>query len=133
MIEWGAPIGFEGDAERAVRFANELRRRHRTLRIGASYGVAFTGLIGPPAHEEFAIVGAHVNLAARLMASAARGRAPDRAGARGPRSRPLRDPPTRNPHAAGDRRSGRAQRRARRGVGGSRPAAARADPRPRWS
>jgi class 3 adenylate cyclase/tetratricopeptide (TPR) repeat protein len=71
MIEWGAPIGFEGDAERAVMLANELRRRHRTLRIGASYGVAFTGLIGPPAHEEFAIVGAHINLAARLMASAA--------------------------------------------------------------
>ena len=136
MIEWGAPIGFEGDAERAVRLANELRRRHRTLRIGASYGVAFTGLIGPPAHEEFAIVGAHVNLGARLMASAA----PDELlivpalEARVPR-RPLRDPPSRNPHAAGDRRSGRASAswcsaRRRWLAGGS---AARADSRPRWS
>lgn len=73
MIVWGAPIGFEGDAERAVRLANELRRRHPTLRIGASYGVAFAGLIGPPAREEFAIFGAHVNLAARLMGCAAPG------------------------------------------------------------
>lgn len=70
MLVWGVPVGFEGDAERAVRFADGLRRRHPDVRIGASSGVAFTGIIGSAERAEFAIFGAHVNLAAGLTACA---------------------------------------------------------------
>jgi len=70
---WGTPVGYEGDADRAIRFATELRRRHPEVRVGASYGVAFTGIIGPAVQEDFAVYGAQVNLAARLMGAAAPG------------------------------------------------------------
>ena len=73
LVVWGAPIGFERDAERALAFATELRRRRPRVRIGASYGVAFTGIIGSDERREFAVVGVDMNLASRLMAAATEG------------------------------------------------------------
>ena len=118
MLVWGVPVGFERDAERAVRFADELRRRHPQVRIGASSGVAFTGIIGSAVRAEFAIFGAHVNLAARLMACACAGQVMISPVAGRPGARSLLDRRGGYPAAEGDRQARRAAPRARHRWGG---------------
>jgi class 3 adenylate cyclase len=72
-LVWGAPVRYEGDDERAVRFLDELRRRHPAARAGITLGTAFAGFVGTPERKGFITYGSHVNLAARLMAKAAPG------------------------------------------------------------
>ncbi len=73
LSTWGAPVGYEGDPGRALRFALALCARCPDVRVGAGYGTAFAGFVGPPEREEYAIYGAEVNLAARLMGQAGAG------------------------------------------------------------
>ncbi|GAB4216184.1 MAG: adenylate/guanylate cyclase domain-containing protein [Roseiflexaceae bacterium] len=94
MALFGAPLAHEDDPERAVRAALELRRaldeanteiaqllgqaaepitRRFTLRqrVGINTGVVFAGRVGSASRHEYTVMGRPVNLAARLMASAA--------------------------------------------------------------
>jgi predicted ATPase/class 3 adenylate cyclase len=69
------PHGPENTAERGVRAALELEaaltaRGHRAS-IGVTTGLCYCGVIGSPLRRSFAIVGDPMNLAARLMESAA--------------------------------------------------------------
>jgi class 3 adenylate cyclase len=70
---WGAPVRYEGDEERALGFLDELRRRHPAAYAGVTTGTAFTGFVGTPERKGFVTYGSHVNLAARLMATATAG------------------------------------------------------------
>ncbi len=73
---FGAPVTFENNVERALEFALTLRRDWEAefgsncFRMGITNGIAFTGLIGGQKRCQYAAVGRHVNLAARLMTEA---------------------------------------------------------------
>jgi tetratricopeptide (TPR) repeat protein/class 3 adenylate cyclase len=77
-VLFGAPVAFENNTERAIEFAlaiedelkHNLALEGLIWRIGMSSGTAFTGMIGGAERSQYAAVGARVNLAARLMASA---------------------------------------------------------------
>jgi class 3 adenylate cyclase/tetratricopeptide (TPR) repeat protein len=77
-ILFGAPVAFENNTERALEFAlaieDEMRNNQAfdqvQWKMGISSGTAFTGMIGGKERNQYAAVGARVNLAARLMASA---------------------------------------------------------------
>jgi tetratricopeptide (TPR) repeat protein/class 3 adenylate cyclase len=77
-ILFGAPVAFENNTERALEFALSVQDEVRNdaalaqikWKIGISSGTAFAGIIGGSARNQYAAVGARVNLAARLMASA---------------------------------------------------------------
>lgn len=78
MCLFGAPVSFENNTERALEFVAAVQDDLRDLealtgahfRIGITSGIAFTGIIGADERCQYAAVGARVNLAARLMASA---------------------------------------------------------------
>ncbi len=78
---FGAPISFENNIERALEFIYFLREGLRPLqeqsglryRVGATVGMAYTGIVGGAERCQYAAVGNHVNLAARLMTYAAWG------------------------------------------------------------
>jgi tetratricopeptide (TPR) repeat protein/class 3 adenylate cyclase len=78
---FGAPISFENNVERALEFIYFLREGLRPLqeqsglryRVGATVGMAYTGIVGGAERCQYAAVGNHVNLAARLMTYAAWG------------------------------------------------------------
>ncbi len=77
-ILFGAPVAYENNVERALEFVlaikDELEQSPSLSRIewkmGISSGVAFTGIVGGTKRNQYAAVGARVNLAARLMAAA---------------------------------------------------------------
>ncbi len=96
MALFGAPLAHEDDPERAVRAALDLRRAldeanaeiaallgqtaagaapHFALqqRVGINTGVVFAGRAGSESRHEYTVMGRAVNLAARLMGSAADG------------------------------------------------------------
>lgn len=72
---FGAPVSFENNMERALEFITASREELRSLqehtslkfRFGASVGTAYTGIVGGEERCQYAAVGNHVNLAARLM------------------------------------------------------------------
>ena len=75
---WGIPgASHANDAERAIRAAHALHAALAAAGRAASVGVAsgrlFAGMRGAPSRSEFALIGAAINLAARL-AEAAGGR-----------------------------------------------------------
>ncbi|HEU4325340.1 MAG TPA: adenylate/guanylate cyclase domain-containing protein [Roseiflexaceae bacterium] len=97
MALFGAPLAHEDDPERAVRAALDLRRALDEAnaeiaallgqaaeadaprfalqqRVGINTGVVFAGRVGSESRHEYTVMGRAVNLAARLMASAADGR-----------------------------------------------------------
>ncbi len=73
---FGAPVTYENNVERALEFALTLRCDWEAefgascFRMGITSGIAFTGLIGGQKRCQYAAVGRHVNLAARLMTEA---------------------------------------------------------------
>lgn len=75
---FGAPVSFENNDFRALEFVYALRQKLRDwtendslqLKIGITSGTAFTGIVGGAERCQYAVVGTHVNLAARLMSYA---------------------------------------------------------------
>ena len=75
---FGAPVTFENNVERALEFVTAIKEDLRPIqakgnlryRIGMSYGLAYTGLVGGHERCQYAVVGNRVNLAARLMTKA---------------------------------------------------------------
>jgi predicted ATPase/class 3 adenylate cyclase len=75
---FGAPVSFENNDYRALEFVYALRQKLRELmenkgfrfKVGMTLGTAYTGIVGGEERCQYAIVGKHVNLAARLMAHA---------------------------------------------------------------
>jgi adenylate cyclase len=85
MAQWGAPIGTDDDADRAVRSAidmiealDRLNAKWRSegkpelqIGIGLNHGEAFAGNIGSEQRLEFTVIGDTVNIASRLCSVAA--------------------------------------------------------------
>ena len=75
-ITFGALIGHEDDAARAAAAALALRRLPEKLsflqqfQTGVSRGLTHSGAYGSPDRRTFGVIGAHVNIAARLMTTA---------------------------------------------------------------
>lgn len=79
ILIFGAPVAHEQDSANALRLALglndelpqlDVRLRHR---IGINSGFVFAGDVGSPYRREYTVLGDAVNLAARLMSSAAPG------------------------------------------------------------
>lgn len=73
----GAPVSFENNIERALELVSaikddtiQLEAKGLRYKIGITSGTAFAGLIGGKERLQYAVVGNHVNLSARLMTSA---------------------------------------------------------------
>lgn len=87
LAQWGAPIGGDDDADRALAAAMDMRRELAALNagwrargrpelgvgIGLSYGEVFAGNIGSEQRLEYTIIGDTVNVASRLSAAARAG------------------------------------------------------------
>ena len=87
MSLWGAPLGREDDADRAIRAAAAMQRALERLNeawrrdgrpalevgIGINVGEVFAGNIGSERRLEYTVIGDAVNTAARLCAEAAPG------------------------------------------------------------
>ncbi len=73
---FGAPVTYENNLQRALEFALTVREDwgatfgQNPFRMGITNGIAFTGFIGGRERCQYAAVGRHVNLAARLMTEA---------------------------------------------------------------
>jgi len=71
---FGAPISHEDDQERAVRCSLDLLQLPGgPFRVGVGTGAAYCGEVGTDRRREYAVIGDSVNIAARLMQSAAAG------------------------------------------------------------
>ncbi|HWK84871.1 MAG TPA: adenylate/guanylate cyclase domain-containing protein, partial [Caldimonas sp.] len=75
VAAWGiAGSGYSNDGERSVHAARALHRglaaQGQSASIGVASGRLFAGLRGAPSRSEFALIGAAVNLAARLAGAA---------------------------------------------------------------
>jgi adenylate cyclase len=84
MAQWGAPLGTEDDADRAMKSAIEMMealdvlnarweaagRPRLEIGIGLNYGEAFAGNIGSERRLEFTVIGDTVNTANRLCSAA---------------------------------------------------------------
>ena len=84
MAQWGAPIGVEGDADRAMAAAVDMLGELKELNakwtaagrpameagIGLNYGESFAGYIGSERRLEYTVIGDAVNIASRLCARA---------------------------------------------------------------
>jgi class 3 adenylate cyclase/tetratricopeptide (TPR) repeat protein len=76
VVAFGAPVRHEHQEERALRCCAELLALpDGAVRAGVTTGRAWCGEVGSAARREYAVVGDTVNLAARLMEAAPRGRA----------------------------------------------------------
>jgi class 3 adenylate cyclase len=87
MAQWGAPIGADDDADRAMDAALDMLRELETLNerwasegrprlqigIGLSYGESFAGYIGSERRLEYTVIGDVVNIASRLCSEAGGG------------------------------------------------------------
>jgi class 3 adenylate cyclase/tetratricopeptide (TPR) repeat protein len=75
IIIGGAPRALDDDEGRVLRAMRRVVESDRRLpvRIGVNHGHAFVGEVGPTYRRTYTVMGDTVNLAARLMASAATG------------------------------------------------------------
>src|ERR1044071_9833588 len=74
LAVFGVPRAHESDPERAIWAALEIREAARELglevTVGVNTGNVFVGGMGSERHQERTVVGAVVNLAARLLGQA---------------------------------------------------------------
>ena len=71
LVLFGAPRSFENIWLRAAEFSTEvIALNPESLKIGMSFGIAYTGLVGSDYRAEYTALGSRVNLAARFMTSA---------------------------------------------------------------
>jgi len=84
MAQWGAPIGAEDDADRAMAAAMDMVAELKELNakwkaagrpemqvgIGLNYGESFAGYIGSERRLEYTVIGDAVNISSRLCAKA---------------------------------------------------------------
>ena len=70
LIFFGAPVTPEDIVERSCSFALKILNLSASLKIGMTYGRAFTGFIGSNSRAEYTAQGSSVNLAARMMTGA---------------------------------------------------------------
>lgn len=75
LLLWGAPNIHDDDPKRALRFVESLTLELGAgqFRAGAVYTDMFSGFVGSELHSTYTVVGAPVNLAARLCSLAAWG------------------------------------------------------------
>jgi adenylate cyclase len=87
MAQWGAPIGSEGDPDKAMQAAIEMmselgklnktwkkeKRPQLEIGIGLNHGDAFAGNIGSERRLEYTVIGDTVNTASRLCSAAGPG------------------------------------------------------------
>jgi adenylate cyclase len=87
MAQWGAPIGNDGDPDKAMQAAIEMMteldklnkqwkkegRPQLEIGIGLNYGEAFAGNIGSERRLEYTVIGDTVNTASRLCSAAGPG------------------------------------------------------------
>jgi hypothetical protein len=74
ILFWGAPISYENNVSRALRFVLDLQRTTPLpIRAGVTYQLAYAGLIGSAQRAEYTCYGINVALAARQMMNAAWG------------------------------------------------------------
>lgn len=79
-VFFGAPVSYENNMARALELALLIQEKSEALRasypafrfrIGMSVGTAFTGIVGGQERCQYACVGNRINLAVRIMGSAA--------------------------------------------------------------
>ncbi len=84
MALWGAPLGTEDDADKAMRAAIDMQRKlvelnqhweqhgqpHIEIGIGINFGLVFAGNIGSEQRLEYTVLGDAVNTASRLCSAA---------------------------------------------------------------
>ncbi len=74
LIVFGAPTAHEQDLLRGIDFASALSRRlENQVRAGVAAGTVYAGLVGSERRSTYTVLGATVNLAARLMQRASHG------------------------------------------------------------
>ncbi len=76
VIFFGAPVSYENNVARALGFLTAIRQAWGgavIFRAGVTEGMTYTGIIGGAERFQYAVVGHHVNLAARLMMQAETG------------------------------------------------------------
>ena len=74
LVVFGAPTAHEQDLQRGIDFASALTRRLDTqARAGVAAGMVYAGLVGSERRSTYTVLGATVNLAARLMQRASPG------------------------------------------------------------
>lgn len=74
ILFWGAPISYENNVSRALRFVLDLQQATTVpIRAGVTYQLAYAGLIGSAQRAEYTCYGINVALAARQMMNAAWG------------------------------------------------------------
>lgn len=75
LLFWGAPQAYENDIQRALDFVLTLQEETSIpIHAGIAYRISHAGFIGSPLREEYTCYGKGVNLAARLMVFAPRGK-----------------------------------------------------------
>jgi class 3 adenylate cyclase/predicted ATPase len=74
LVVFGAPTAHEQDVQRGIDFASALTRRlENQARAGVAAGTVYAGLVGSERRSTYTVLGATVNLAARLMQRASHG------------------------------------------------------------
>ncbi|MEW6240426.1 MAG: AAA family ATPase [Chloroflexota bacterium] len=74
LMFWGAPVAHENDVDRALNFLLDLAKWvDIPFKAGVTYKLAYSGFIGARSREDYTAYGWGVNLASRLMESAAPG------------------------------------------------------------
>ncbi|HDS09480.1 MAG TPA: adenylate/guanylate cyclase domain-containing protein, partial [Firmicutes bacterium] len=64
---FGAPVSFENDLERALKFIFRLMDSYPVIASGITFGKTYAGYVGSRERETYTVLGKAVNLAARLM------------------------------------------------------------------